>query len=179
MRNRIPQVFFLSRLIYQLKSESSVTWCCQIGCQTGCQLKTFSWNSSSSFYCSRFCSACANTVCWISIMNMIDSELFTYDSCQQKNKSEMVKCQLMICCSNWFWKVGCCGADGPNDYIVLRQPLPIECRDTVTGHAFSNGCVDEMTWYLEDKSIWAAAMAMSLAMIHVNKSLSLKQISSI
>lgn len=34
-----------------------------------------------------------------------------------------------------------------------------------------------MTWYLEDKSIWAAAMAMSLAMLHVNKSLSLKQIS--
>jgi len=63
--------------------------------------------------------------------------------------------------------VGCCGADGPNDYIVLRQPLPIECRDTVTGHAFSNGCVDEMTWYLEDKSIWAAAMDMSLAMLHV------------
>jgi len=63
--------------------------------------------------------------------------------------------------------VGCCGADGPNDYLNLRQPLPIECRDTVTGHAFSNGCVDEMTWYLEDKSIWATAMAMSLAMIHV------------
>lgn len=121
-----------------------------------------------------FCSACANIVCRISIMNMIDLELFTYDSCQQKNKNEMVKCQLMICCYNWFWKVGCCGADGPNDYIILRQPLPIECRDTVTGHAFSNGCVDEMTWYLEDKSIWAAALAMSLAMIHVNMSLSLK-----
>jgi len=25
-----------------------------------------------------------------------------------------------------------------------------------------------MTWFLEDKSIWAAAMAMSLALIHVN-----------
>lgn len=31
-----------------------------------------------------------------------------------------------------------------------------------------------MTWYLEDKSIWASALAMSLAMVHVNKSLSLK-----
>lgn len=49
----------------------------------------------------------------------------------------------------------------------MRQPLPIECRDTVTGHAFANGCVDELTWYLEDKSIWAAAMAMTLAMLHV------------
>jgi hypothetical protein len=69
--------------------------------------------------------------------------------------------------------VGCCGADGPNDYLNLRQPLPFQCRDTVTGHAFSNGCVDEMTWYLEDKSIWAAAMAMSLALVHVS-SMSLK-----
>lgn len=25
-----------------------------------------------------------------------------------------------------------------------------------------------MTWYLEDKAIWAAAMAMALAMVHVN-----------
>jgi hypothetical protein len=50
---------------------------------------------------------------------------------------------------------------------MLRQPLPIECRDTVTGHAFANGCVNEVTWYLEDKSVWAAALAMSLAMIHV------------
>jgi hypothetical protein len=64
-------------------------------------------------------------------------------------------------------QAACCGADGPNDYIRLRQPLPIECRDTVTGHAFANGCVNEVTWYLEDKSVWAAALAMSLAMIHV------------
>lgn len=54
--------------------------------------------------------------------------------------------------------------------MVLRQPLPFECRDTVTGNAFFNGCVDELTWYLEDKSIWAAAMAMSLALIHVSLS---------
>ena len=65
-------------------------------------------------------------------------------------------------------QVACCGSEGPNDYLNLRQPLPIECRDTVTGHAFASGCVDELTWYLEDKSIWAAAMAMSLAMIHVS-----------
>lgn len=52
--------------------------------------------------------------------------------------------------------------------MILRQPLPFECRDTVTGNAFFNGCVDELTWYLEDKSIWAAAMAMSLALIHVS-----------
>lgn len=62
--------------------------------------------------------------------------------------------------------IGCCGADGPNDYMILRQPLPLECRDTVTGNAFFHGCVDELTWYLEDKSIWAAVMAMVLSAIH-------------
>lgn len=68
---------------------------------------------------------------------------------------------------NFSAQVACCGSEGPNDFLDLRQPLPIECRDTVTGHAFSNGCVNELTWYLEDKSIWAAAMAMTLAMLHV------------
>ena len=63
--------------------------------------------------------------------------------------------------------VACCGSEGPNDYLDLRQPLPISCRDTITGHAFSNGCVDELTWYLEDKSIWAAGLAMALALIHI------------
>ncbi|XP_049289291.1 tetraspanin-2A [Anopheles funestus] len=62
--------------------------------------------------------------------------------------------------------IGCCGADGPNDYMVMRQPLPLECRDTVTGNAFFNGCVNELTWFLEDKSIWAAIMAMILAAVH-------------
>lgn len=63
--------------------------------------------------------------------------------------------------------VGCCGADGPNDYILLRQPLPTECRNTVTGNAFSYGCVDELTWFLEDKSGWIAGIAMVLAAINV------------
>ncbi|XP_052873323.1 tetraspanin-2A [Anopheles cruzii] len=62
--------------------------------------------------------------------------------------------------------IGCCGADGPNDYMVMRQPLPLECRDTVTGNAFFHGCVNELTWFLEDKSVWAAIMAMILAAVH-------------
>lgn len=65
------------------------------------------------------------------------------------------------------FQVGCCGADGPNDFILHRHPLPRECRDTVTGNAHINGCVDELTWLLEDKSGWVAALAMSLALIHI------------
>lgn len=69
------------------------------------------------------------------------------------------------------WKkpiqIGCCGADGSNDYITMRQPLPSTCRDTVTGNAFFHGCVDELTWLLEDKSGWVAGLAMTLAFIQV------------
>ncbi len=52
--------------------------------------------------------------------------------------------------------------------MVLRQPLPATCRDTVTGNAFFHGCVDELTWFLEDKSGWVAGLAMALATIQVS-----------
>ncbi|XP_055383584.1 tetraspanin-2A [Condylostylus longicornis] len=66
--------------------------------------------------------------------------------------------------------VGCCGADGPRDYRQLQQPLPMECRDTVTGNAFQHGCVDELTWFLEDKSVWIVGLAMCVAFLAVIQS---------
>ncbi|XP_023716924.1 tetraspanin-2A [Cryptotermes secundus] len=63
--------------------------------------------------------------------------------------------------------IGCCGADGPNDYLQLLKPLPTECRDTVTGNAFFYGCVDELTWFLEDKSGWLSALALTACFVHV------------
>ncbi|EFN88434.1 tetraspanin-2A [Harpegnathos saltator] len=63
--------------------------------------------------------------------------------------------------------VGCCGADGPRDYLSMRKPLPTECRDTVTGNAFFHGCVEELSWVLESKSGWLAGLAMALCMLHV------------
>lgn len=63
--------------------------------------------------------------------------------------------------------VGCCGADGPDDYLILQQPLPSECRDTVTGNPFFHGCVDEVTWLFETKCAWLAALAMIVAFINV------------
>lgn len=63
--------------------------------------------------------------------------------------------------------LGCCGADGSNDYIRLRQPLPVSCRDSVSGNAFFHGCVDELTWFLEDKSGWIAGLAVALSTICV------------
>lgn len=64
-------------------------------------------------------------------------------------------------------QIGCCGADGPQDYMNLYQPLPSECRDSVTGNAFFTGCVDELTWFLEEKAGWIAGLAMTLTLIHV------------
>ncbi|XP_030379430.1 tetraspanin-2A [Scaptodrosophila lebanonensis] len=63
--------------------------------------------------------------------------------------------------------IGCCGATGPWDYLDLRQPLPSSCRDTVSGNAFFNGCVDELTWFFETKTSWIVALAMSLALLNV------------
>ncbi|XP_029346181.1 tetraspanin-2A [Acyrthosiphon pisum] len=63
--------------------------------------------------------------------------------------------------------IGCCGADGPNDYLSLRKALPTECRDTVTGNAFFYGCADEVTWFLEDKSRWTTNIAISIAALEM------------
>jgi len=63
--------------------------------------------------------------------------------------------------------IGCCGADGPIDYIQLYKPLPTECRNTVTGNAFFHGCVDELTWFLEEKAGWISALALAACFIHV------------
>lgn len=63
--------------------------------------------------------------------------------------------------------IGCCGADGPMDYLDFMKPLPTECRDTVTGNAFFHGCVEELTWFLEARACWLAGLALSLCMLHV------------
>lgn len=63
--------------------------------------------------------------------------------------------------------VGCCGADGATDYLSLQQPLPSQCRDTVTGNPFFHGCVDELTWFFEEKCGWIAGLAMAICMINV------------
>lgn len=64
-------------------------------------------------------------------------------------------------------QIGCCGADGPMDYHNLLKPLPAECRDTVTGNAFFHGCVDQLTWYLEDRSYWIVVLTLMLCALHV------------
>lgn len=64
-------------------------------------------------------------------------------------------------------QLGCCGADGSNDYMMLRQPLPSSCRDSVSGNAYFNGCSVELTWFLEDKSVWIAGLAVGISTVCV------------
>ncbi|VVC91722.1 unnamed protein product [Leptidea sinapis] len=66
-----------------------------------------------------------------------------------------------------LYAIGCCGADGPMDFINLNKPLPSECRDSVTGNAYFHGCVDELTWYLEGKTSWLAGIVLASCMICV------------
>ncbi|XP_057659429.1 tetraspanin-2A isoform X2 [Diorhabda carinulata] len=63
--------------------------------------------------------------------------------------------------------IGCCGADGARDYLNLQQPLPNTCRDTVTGNPYFHGCVDELTWFFEEKCGWIAGLAMTVCFINV------------
>ncbi|XP_076378517.1 tetraspanin 2A [Megalopta genalis] len=63
--------------------------------------------------------------------------------------------------------IGCCGADGPRDYLNLKKPLPSECRDTVTGNVYFHGCVEEISWFLEGRSGWLAGLSLALCMLHV------------
>ncbi|XP_044749512.1 tetraspanin-2A [Coccinella septempunctata] len=63
--------------------------------------------------------------------------------------------------------IGCCGADGARDYLNLQQPLPNECRDTVTGNPFFHGCVAELTWFFESKCNWAAGIVLTVCLFHV------------
>ena len=65
-------------------------------------------------------------------------------------------------------QIGCCGADGAMDYVHLLKPLPTECRDTVTGNAFFHGCVDELTWFLEERAGWIAGLALAACLINVS-----------
>lgn len=68
-----------------------------------------------------------------------------------------------------MFQIGCCGADGPNDYLALRHALPTECRDTVTGNAFFYGCAEEVTWFLEYKSRWTTNIAIAIAALEVRR----------
>jgi len=52
--------------------------------------------------------------------------------------------------------VGCCGADGSDDFINALKPVPFECRDFITGVEYGYGCMQQLPWWLEP---WTATLA--------------------
>jgi len=45
--------------------------------------------------------------------------------------------------------VGCCGADGGDDFFSLHKPIPVQCREPITGNEWPNGCEQQMGIWLE------------------------------
>ncbi len=64
--------------------------------------------------------------------------------------------------------VGCCGADGSDDFINNLKPVPFECRDPITGAEWGYGCMQQLAWYLEP---WTAILASSAIFFAASDSL--------
>jgi len=61
--------------------------------------------------------------------------------------------------------IGCCGADGSDDFINAMKPVPYECRDLITGNEYGFGCQQQLAWWLESWSaFFAATMALYMIM---------------
>ena len=52
--------------------------------------------------------------------------------------------------------MGCCGANGVEDFISSGKPVPVECRDMITGNEYDYGCKQVFVWWMEP---WAANIA--------------------
>ncbi|BES91301.1 Tetraspanin family [Nesidiocoris tenuis] len=58
--------------------------------------------------------------------------------------------------------IGCCGANGVDDYFNMKRAVPNQCRDSVTGNVYFYGCADELTWFLEQRSSWLIGLVIAL-----------------
>ena len=64
-------------------------------------------------------------------------------------------------------QVKCCGANGSEDYIAAKKPVPVECRDQVDGGEFSYGCAQQFAWWLEPWSAALAGICIFLLIVHI------------
>jgi len=53
--------------------------------------------------------------------------------------------------------VGCCAADGSDDFINIKKEVPYECRDRTTGCEWAYGCQQGLAWWLEPWTGFLAA----------------------
>jgi hypothetical protein len=64
-------------------------------------------------------------------------------------------------------QVGCCGANGAEDYIDAMKAVPNECRDMITGGEYWYGCAQQFAWYLEPWSVTLAGICICFLVLHV------------
>ncbi len=71
-------------------------------------------------------------------------QIMEYVSLVPANPVQVHNCDndLLLC----FCQVGCCGADGSEDFINALKPVPMECRDRVTGVEYVYGCQQQFAW---------------------------------
>lgn len=121
--------------------------------------------------------AIANAVCFLILLigSVIVLETCSVNSGVQETIRESMRNLIVnsydIRISNQLNRIqediGCCGIDGPNDYLSLRKPLPNECRDSVTGNPYFHGCGDEVIWMLQDKAYWITGIAIVSGGLHM------------
>jgi len=63
--------------------------------------------------------------------------------------------------------IGCCGSTGSLDYDTVHKPVPIECRNPITGSEWTFGCVEAFTNFLEGISGWVAGIALVLCVLQI------------
>jgi len=66
-------------------------------------------------------------------------------------------------------EVGCCGANGSEDYIGVGKPVPFECRDPVMGREYGAGCAQQLAWWLEPWTATLAGICCFLMLVHVGQ----------
>ena len=67
------------------------------------------------------------------------------------------------------FQVGCCGADGSDDFINAMKPVPYECRDQISGNEYGFGCQQQLAWWLEPWSAFFAATMVNMLTIEIDK----------
>ncbi len=63
--------------------------------------------------------------------------------------------------------MGCCGAKGSEDYTAARKPVPLECRNIVTGNEYRYGCQQQFAWWLEPWTASLAGVCAILLIVHI------------
>jgi hypothetical protein len=64
-------------------------------------------------------------------------------------------------------KIGCCGANNYQDYTRNRLPVSDYCRDHVSGNIYQEGCVQQLSIFIEKRAGWIAGIALFVGLLQI------------